>query len=457
MKTTLIVAVIILCCTAMLAADISPLINYQGRLTDAVGAPVSDGTYSVTFSIYASSGAPSPIWTSGAQDVTVAGGLFTYVFGSNVPLPDNIFDNQLRYLGITVGGDPEISPRTQFTAVPYSYRALKADTAETIAYPDKFVSTAGDTMYDDLVFDNDQDGVFEGIFSSSTISANIYLRNNDTTTTRLYGSAYGELDLYHGTNGNRRVALVAGSSGGYLRLYDNGGSEQVELNAGNSGNNSVQLPDDAIDADEILNEPGIVSNTGSGPFLTTSSFVDIATVEITTPGSGYVYVSGHCSVLFTGTTGLSGAYLQIDSTAGGGNLSQDVFVFQNAFPTTETCSENAFVDRVFYISSARTITFRMEGAKYMLSTGNVSIARSRIKAMYFPTSYGSVKTTELAPGDFQDTETIVTDDGLGNTRTEYIVDLRELELKAKEAKIQALEAERELEAAREKLEREKRE
>lgn len=457
MKTTLIVAAIILCCAAMLSADIAPLITYQGRLTEDTGAPITDGFVGMTFNIYASEGAPSPIWSSGQQDVYVEGGLFTYVLGSNAPLPHNIFDNQLRYLGITVGGDPEIAPRIRFTAVPYSYRALKTDTAETIADPGKFVSSAGDTIYSDLFFDGDDDGTYEGLFNVNGTAANIYMRSSDTTTVRLYGASFGELTLYNGGNGNRRASLVASSSGGYLRLYDENNVEQVELNAGNSGNSSVQFPDDAIDADEILNESGIVSNTGLGPDLTTSSFVDIATITITTPAAGYVYVSAHCGIIFSGTTGLNAAYVQIDTTSGGGNLGEDVFVYKYEFPSTESYCERVFADRVYYIDAARTLTFRLEGARYTMSTGDVTTTRSRIKAMYFPTSYGSVKSSELNPGDYHDTEAIVTDDGLGNTRTEYVVDLRELELKAKEAKIQALEAQRELEAAREKLEHENRE
>ena len=33
-------------------AEIPLLINYQGQLKDSVGAPVEDGTYTMTFSIY---------------------------------------------------------------------------------------------------------------------------------------------------------------------------------------------------------------------------------------------------------------------------------------------------------------------------------------------------------------------------------------------------------------------
>ncbi|MCK5125243.1 MAG: hypothetical protein KAR42_03215 [candidate division Zixibacteria bacterium] len=453
MKCFLSIAIILVAMVATVGADIAPLVNYQGRLTDSNGDVVADGWTYMTFGIYASEGAPSPIWTSGARDVYVKDGLFSYILGSTAALPHNIFDNQLRWLGIKVATDAEISPRTRFTAVPYSYRALKADTAEYIATADDFVHTIGDTMTNDLVFDGDSDGNYEGTISVSTSSANIYLRSSDTTTVRLYGASYGELALYYGFTGGRRAVLAGLSSGGRLRLYDGNNDQQIEIDAGDDGNSSVVFPEGAIDADEILNEPGIVSNTGDSPYLTSASFVDIATATISTPGAGYVYVSGHCSIIFSGSTDLSGAYLQIDTTEGGGNEGEDVFVFKSTFHDTETNSSHAFVDRVYYISSARTITFRLEAARYSQSTGTVRASRSRIKAMYFPTSYGSVKTLVSDPGEFTNAEMVTTKDGLGNSKTEYKVDLRDLEVKAKEAKIRALEAELELEKAREAAER----
>lgn len=437
----------------MVCAEIAPLIYYQGRLTDENGNPLADGEYSVTFSIYASSSAPTPIWTSGEQDIKTAGGIFSYILGAVSPLPHSIFDDEVRYLGIKVGTDAEISPRSRLVAVPYAYRALKADSAATIANENDFVHTAGDTIYDDLFFDGDGDGSYEGRIYVGTSSASLYLRDGDTTTVRLYGTSYGELGLQHSTNGVKRVALVAYSSGGNLRLYNSDYDERIELNAYYTGDNSVQLTDGAINSDEILDEPGIVSGTGLNPSLTSTTFVDVATVTITTPGPGYVYVSGRSCILFGSTTGLNGAYLQIDTTAGGGNLSQDAFIFQNVFPTTETQSFEGFVDRVYYISAARTITFRLEGSRYAMSTGTVNTSRSQIKAMYFPTSYGSVKSTELSPDGFTDATPVAVQDEFGKTTTVYEVDLRELELKAKEAKIKALEAERELERAREAMER----
>lgn len=110
-------------------AEVPQLISYQGHLTDLSGDPVADGTYDITFSIYRSDGTLE--WTSGIQPVQVTNGLFNYVLGSNVPLESNVISrNYTRFLGIKVGEDDEIVPRTQMISVPYAYRALGSDTAE---------------------------------------------------------------------------------------------------------------------------------------------------------------------------------------------------------------------------------------------------------------------------------------------------------------------------------------
>lgn len=100
----------------------SQMINYQGRLTDNAGNPVPNGNYSLTFTIYGQ-GLPVPLWTSGPQNIYVSSGLFNYKLGSSNPIQESVFDGGLDAvleLGITVGNDPEIYPRTQLTASPFA-------------------------------------------------------------------------------------------------------------------------------------------------------------------------------------------------------------------------------------------------------------------------------------------------------------------------------------------------
>lgn len=115
-------------------AEVPQLITVQGRLTDSLGNTVSDSDYQITFTIYNDPTGGSTLWSSGQQIVPVARGLFTYQLGSAVQLPDDLFAlDTIRYLGITVGSDPEIVPRTRLTSGTYVYHALRADTARIAA------------------------------------------------------------------------------------------------------------------------------------------------------------------------------------------------------------------------------------------------------------------------------------------------------------------------------------
>lgn len=110
-------------------ADVPQLINYQGRLTDNAGDPM-DTTVLITFTIYDAATDGDSKWTETHSSVDVAEGLFNVLLGSTVPIDDSVFNGPDRYLGIKVGNDDEIEPRTRLISVPYAYHALRADTAD---------------------------------------------------------------------------------------------------------------------------------------------------------------------------------------------------------------------------------------------------------------------------------------------------------------------------------------
>jgi hypothetical protein len=102
-------------------SDVPQVINYQGRLTDPVGQPVADDTYSIQFSIYADSAITMTpaLWTE-TQNVSTTTGLFAVLLGSLNPINPSIFDGSIRYLGIKIGTNPESTPRTPIVSVPYA-------------------------------------------------------------------------------------------------------------------------------------------------------------------------------------------------------------------------------------------------------------------------------------------------------------------------------------------------
>ncbi len=122
--------ILTICVSTADSAGVPNLINYQGMLADGSGQPVPDGAYQITFRIYTAPSGGTQLWTSGAQSITLSGGRFSYLLGSNMYLPVHLFESDtVRYLGITVGTDPEIVPRTRLVTVPYSFQSKYADTS----------------------------------------------------------------------------------------------------------------------------------------------------------------------------------------------------------------------------------------------------------------------------------------------------------------------------------------
>ncbi|MFV1980939.1 MAG: hypothetical protein ACC655_07285 [Rhodothermia bacterium] len=95
-------------------------ISHQGRLTDAVGQPLTDSTWAMKFVIYDGPNAVSSSLWSQTSGVQTKGGIYNIVLG---PITGVDFDQPL-WLGVTVhpaGGESEITPRTPLTSVPASF------------------------------------------------------------------------------------------------------------------------------------------------------------------------------------------------------------------------------------------------------------------------------------------------------------------------------------------------
>lgn len=116
------------------AAGTPNLLTYQGILMDSLGQTVEDGLYLIRFQIYDDSVSGALIWTSASRELNVVDGQFSYKLGDSVPLPQHLFatDSAL-WLGVKIGTDPEISPRTRLTSYAYSRHSLSSDSSEIAA------------------------------------------------------------------------------------------------------------------------------------------------------------------------------------------------------------------------------------------------------------------------------------------------------------------------------------
>lgn len=123
MRAMILVSALVLALAAA-AAAVPSTMSYQGLLRDAVGDPVPDGAYHLTFSLWTQDIGGALLWSE-IQTVHVSDGVFSVVLGTVTPLTLD-FGSQY-WLGIAVGGDPEMTPRTPLTSAPYAHRAASID------------------------------------------------------------------------------------------------------------------------------------------------------------------------------------------------------------------------------------------------------------------------------------------------------------------------------------------
>ena len=110
---------------AQLETSVPPLINYQGRLTDAEGKGLT-GTRKIEFNIYdAATGGIKKWGPQVFQSVPLINGMFNVIIGSTDTegrLITDAFNAKERYIGVTVDGKA-ILPRQQVLSAPFAVKA----------------------------------------------------------------------------------------------------------------------------------------------------------------------------------------------------------------------------------------------------------------------------------------------------------------------------------------------
>lgn len=222
--------------------------------------------------------------------------------------------------------------------------------------------------------------------------------------------------------------------------------------AGSSGDGSVNLPESAIASPEIFDEPGLASSRFADEvFLTQykANTEDIVTISISTPSSGYIIVRGGTTLKTAGTAGPNRGYLQISESPGGTlDLAYSALAGGGHYDGPNKIAYRSMsVERIFF-KPAGTYDFMLEGLAHPDNDldATTSMSNSYLTATYLPTSYGAVNAI-VSNDDVNnfDQAVRVESDGSGSL---FQVDLRELELRAAQARIDAVEAERLLLQAR---------
>jgi hypothetical protein len=101
---------------APVSAQAPDSLSFQGFVTDPGGIPIDTPGVTVIFTLYEGS---APVWSETQPSIAIVGGVFNVLLGSVMPL-DTVRFNRPLSLGIKVGDDSEISPRTALAAAAYA-------------------------------------------------------------------------------------------------------------------------------------------------------------------------------------------------------------------------------------------------------------------------------------------------------------------------------------------------
>ena len=200
---------------------------------------------------------------------------------------------------------------------------------------------------------------------------------------------------------------------------------------------------------QITDAVGISQGIGKGinVVIDQTTMEDVITTTLTIPAAGYVLVEASAQARISGTTLANYFAIQIDKTAGGGVDGAYYYNVGGTFPSTASYWFPVSIRRTYLESAAGTYTYRLE-ALASNADGNKNMWNPTITATYIPKSYGTVSYV-VGPeeaGEFDSAEAVTignNGDGAGG-QTAYLVDLRDLELRAERARADAERAEREL-------------
>jgi hypothetical protein len=219
---------------SLVSAQANPQINYQGKLTNASGVAVPDGTYNMRFWLITSDSAATSTaeWTeelTGANQVQVTNGLFSVMLGSTTPLTGVDF-NQTLYLGVEIGGtstpawDGEMSPRKILGTVPAAFVANYAETAGAASSSDEALALGG-------------------------VASSSFLRSD-------------EADTMEATSSSPILSVIQNGAGAIARFFSGVTEVFTILNNGNVGvGTSTPSADFAVAGDMLVTGTSTLANT----------------------------------------------------------------------------------------------------------------------------------------------------------------------------------------------------
>lgn len=237
-------------------SQVPRLISYQGVLTDNQGNILPDGNRSLTIRIYDQLGSTNPIFTE-TQNVMISKGIFNLNIGSVNPISNSILFDRPYYLGVSIDFGAELSPRTVFTATPYSLRSERSTVAESLA-----------------------PGALGVVTSVNSSQGNINIVGGGGTTVNTQGNV---ITISSSGGGGQGIAGIQNSDGILNISNPNGPTASVNLNtAGVSEENSLVYRNSRWQVAQVNSfnfNPDIFSKTQA-----TQPFLGIYNIDLKTSG-----------------------------------------------------------------------------------------------------------------------------------------------------------------------------
>lgn len=103
------------------AQSVPARLTEQGRLTDAMGKPVT-GDVTLSVSIYDVAMGGTALWSE-QHALNLIEGYFSIQLGSKTAFPPGLWNGDVRHIGIKVNSDAEMTPREEVASVPYALAA----------------------------------------------------------------------------------------------------------------------------------------------------------------------------------------------------------------------------------------------------------------------------------------------------------------------------------------------
>ena len=225
--------------TGVPAISAPAILNYQSRLTDNLGNPVTTAT-EITFEFFAAptGGTRLAGFVHTANVTPDSDGIYTTTIGSDGnPIPQTIFDSNTVYLGERVGsvggvGGEELLPRQRVLSSAYALRANDADTVDGLDSTDfapaglssldasdgdpadvLSVDSEGDVTISDgrsLSLESQAGGERLFLGSDPDGHGQLSLRNNNSEATIHFNAGRSQPTAFSGTKGELLISNTKG-------------------------------------------------------------------------------------------------------------------------------------------------------------------------------------------------------------------------------------------------------